>query len=87
MNEADSYYVALFESTSAALLAEKLLKHGKLPFKIIPVPRHISSDCGVCIRFPAVEKEKVEAALAGKVDVREIQPLEQQVNRNVSKRI
>ena len=75
MSEVESYYVALFDSTSAALLAEKLLKKEGIPFKIIPVPRHISSDCGVCIRFFSVEKEKVENTLKDKVDVQEIRPL------------
>jgi hypothetical protein len=75
MSEAESYYVALFDSTSAALLAEKLLKKEGVPFKIIPVPRHISSDCGVCIRFLCDEKEKVEKTLKDRVDVQEIRPL------------
>jgi hypothetical protein len=75
MSEVESYYVAMFDSTSAALLAEKLLKKEGIPFKIIPVPRHISSDCGVCIRFFSVEKEKVENTLKDKVDVQEIRPL------------
>jgi hypothetical protein len=75
MSEVESYYVALFDSTSAALLAEKLLKKKGIPFKIIPVPRHISSDCGVCIRFFSVEKEKVANTLKDKVDVQEIRPI------------
>jgi hypothetical protein len=75
MSEVESYYVALFDSTSATLLAEKLLKTEGIPFKIIPVPRHISSDCGVCIRFFSVEKEKVKNTLKDKVDIREIRPL------------
>jgi len=75
MSEVESYYVALFDSTSAALLAEKLLKKEGIPFKIIPVPRHISSDCGVCIRFFSVEKEKVENTLKDTVNVQEIRPI------------
>jgi hypothetical protein len=75
MSEVESYHVALFDSTSATLLAEKLLKTEGIPFKIIPVPRHISSDCGVCIRFFSVEKEKVKNTLKDKVDIQEIRPL------------
>jgi len=75
MSEVESYYVALFDSTSAALLAEKFLKKEGILFKIIPVPHHISSDCGVCIRFFSVEKEKVKNTLRDKVDVQEIRPL------------
>jgi hypothetical protein len=43
--------------------------------KLIPVPRHISSDCGICIRFTVDLRNRIEEALAGKVDIREIRPL------------
>ncbi|HQP30708.1 MAG TPA: DUF3343 domain-containing protein, partial [Deltaproteobacteria bacterium] len=49
----------LFKSVSHALLAEKTLKAEGIPFKLIPVPRHISSDCGVCMRFAAHDRERV----------------------------
>lgn len=75
MTDTESYFVALFDSTSATLLAEKILKKEGIPFKIIPVPRHISSDCGVCIRMTAEEKQRVENALADLVDIQEICPL------------
>ncbi len=69
------YLVALFSSTSGALMAEKLFKREGIPHKIIPVPRHISSDCGVCLRFLASERERAEKTLAGKVDIEDICPL------------
>lgn len=76
MKDGAPFQVVLFDSTSAALLAEKLLKQGGLPYKVIPVPRDISSDCGVCIRFPSEKREQVEAALAaGRVAFREIRAL------------
>ncbi len=64
--------ILLFDSTSAALQAEKLLKAQGLPFKIIPVPRHISSDCGVCIRFRAEDEGSVTNSLEGRVPVNAI---------------
>jgi len=75
MKQREPYLVILFDSTSAALLAEKFLKEGALTYKIIPVPRHISSDCGVCIRIPAWERAAVEDALRDHVDMRGILPL------------
>ena len=45
------YSVALFNSTSGALRAEKLLNKRGIAIKLIPVPRQLSSDCGVCLRF------------------------------------
>ena len=67
--EKNPYGVVLFHSTSGALMAEKLLKKAGIAYKIIPVPRHLSSDCGVCIRFLTQNASQVKKALAGKVEV------------------
>ena len=67
--QANEYGVVLFQSTSGALMAEKLLKKEGITYKIIPVPRHLSSDCGVCIRFASHDEPVVRKALAEKVDV------------------
>jgi hypothetical protein len=45
--------------------ADKLLKEKRLPHKLIPVPRQISSDCGVCIRIESGFVESVHHELAG----------------------
>lgn len=44
------YAVLLVQSTSHALRVEKLLRGEGIVCKMIPVPRHISSDCGLCVR-------------------------------------
>ncbi len=69
------YLVALFKSVSHALHAERVLKEANVPHKIIPVPRTMSSDCGVCIRFLPEHSEVLENTLAGKVETYTIQPL------------
>lgn len=51
--------VILFFSTHFALRAEKLTKEKGYATKLIPVPRHLSSDCGVCLRIPWEEKENI----------------------------
>jgi hypothetical protein len=43
------YAVILVRSTSHAMRVEKLLRDEGIICKMIPVPRHISSDCGVCV--------------------------------------
>ena len=43
-------YVVVY-STSQALKLEKLLMRVGILCKLIPVLRHISSDCGVCVRI------------------------------------
>jgi hypothetical protein len=72
MTDSAPYMIILFDSTSATLLAEKVLKKGGIAIKIIPVPRHISSDCGVCIRFSPEDRWKVEELLADMADDAEI---------------
>ena len=81
MIDKTSYDVILFKSVSYALKAEKILKQEKLPHKLIPVPKHISSDCGVCLMVHLDVKDKIMAALDGKVDVERVRALEDEDKR------
>ncbi|HON77869.1 MAG TPA: DUF3343 domain-containing protein [Spirochaetota bacterium] len=65
----------LFQSVSHALRSEKILKKANIPFKLIPVPKSISSDCGVCIRFTPEHSEKIISTLTGNVEYSEIRQL------------
>ncbi|HSQ27085.1 MAG TPA: DUF3343 domain-containing protein [Anaerolineales bacterium] len=51
------FTVILVDSTSHALRIEKLLAQVGIETKLVPVPRHLSSDCGVCVR---VDREKAQ---------------------------
>ncbi|PKN77488.1 MAG: hypothetical protein CVU52_00315 [Deltaproteobacteria bacterium HGW-Deltaproteobacteria-10] len=75
MKQKESSSVVLFESVSHALRAEKLIKTATISCKLIPVPRHLSSDCGICLRFNTEEKDRVEKILQGKLDFFEINVL------------
>ncbi|MCU0821911.1 MAG: DUF3343 domain-containing protein [Spirochaetes bacterium] len=75
MTGVPDYYVILYKSVSQALLSEKLLKSAGIPFKLIPVPKNISSDCGVCIRFLQEDRARIEEALSAKVEMEKIWPL------------
>lgn len=44
--------------------AEKILKLHKLEVLLIPVPRQLSSDCGLAIRFPLALRTDVEQRLS-----------------------
>jgi hypothetical protein len=70
------YSVMLFKAVSYVLKAEKILKKEGLPHKLIPVPKHISSDCGICLRFEPAMQNKIEAALLNKVEIEEIRTLD-----------
>jgi hypothetical protein len=69
------YSVMLFKAVSYVLKAEKILKKEGLPHKLIPVPKYISSDCGICLRFEPEMQNKIEAALLNKVEIEEIRAL------------
>ena len=58
-----TYVAILVLSTSHALRAEKVLHMASIESKLIPVPRSLSSDCGVCVRIKAEDSEAAEEAL------------------------
>lgn len=58
-----TYAVILVYSTSYALRAEKVLHMAGIRSKLIPVPRHLSSDCGVCLRIAPSDRDAAVEAL------------------------
>ena len=58
-----TYVVILVPSTSYALRAENVLHMAGIESKLIPVPRSLSSDCGVCVRIKAKDTAAAEQAL------------------------
>jgi hypothetical protein len=75
MTEKHPYCVALFNSVSHVMKAEKILKEAGILHKIVPVPKTISLDCGVCVRFEPELRDALLAALESKVSIREIREL------------
>jgi hypothetical protein len=69
------YFAALFQSVSHVISAERILKEAQVPHKIIPVPRKISSDCGVCMRFLPEHSELFQNTLNGKAEAYTIRSL------------
>ena len=58
------HVVILVYSPSHALRAEKILQEAAILCKLIPVPRHLSSDCGVCVRIRQSDKAAALETLA-----------------------
>ena len=46
----DRVYYLFFTTIHDVLKAEKRLKGAKVDVEVVPVPRTLSSDCGVCIK-------------------------------------
>jgi len=70
------YAVVLVQSTSHAMRVEKLLRDAGISSKMIPVPRHISSDCGACVRIRYGDMDAVRRVLeAVGIEVESIQAI------------
>ena len=61
--QSPDYGVVLLYSTSAAIRAEKVTQEAGLKVKLIPVPRQLSSDCGLSLRFEWDQADVVRAVL------------------------
>lgn len=62
------YLVITFHSTHHALKAERVMRDCGLEAKTIPVPRSISSNCGIALRVEAESGQDLEILLGeGKV--------------------
>jgi len=60
----EGFGVATFHSTHAVMRAEKILKEAGLEeVRLIPVPRQVSSDCGVTVRFLLSDLERARELL------------------------
>jgi len=71
-----AHTVLLFHTSNHALRAEKLLKQAGVACRLIPVPRHLSSDCGVCVRVDRPDRVAAErAVLDAGVDIAGIHDL------------
>ncbi len=75
MIEKGCYMVILVPSTSHALRAERVLHMAGIANKLIPVPRSLSSDCGVCLRISREDAEATRQALEkANVQIEDIKP-------------
>jgi len=55
----------LFDSIHYVMKAEELLKKAGIVIDLVPVPREISSDCGMGIAFRQQDMEKVSSLFSG----------------------
>jgi hypothetical protein len=62
----ETYTIIIAHSTGHVFRIEKLLKEAGFSSKMIPVPRHLSSDCGICIRIDNINSDPVREMLEKK---------------------
>lgn len=53
------FSVILFHSNNHSIRMSNILKKRNIDHKMIPVPRHLSSDCGYCVRIKSSDREIV----------------------------
>ena len=53
--------ILLVHTSGHAFSIEKALKKRGVRCRLTPIPRRVSSDCGICVRFDPNECQKVEA--------------------------
>lgn len=58
------YNYMTFKSVSYAMKAEAALKKCDIQYKIIPVPRSISSSCGLCVRFYSDDIDRLKSIIS-----------------------
>ena len=59
-----AYRLVLIQSASQAIKAETALRRAGIASKLMPVPRTVSSQCGVCLRVSLADAERAEEVLA-----------------------
>ncbi len=60
MNE---FHIILFHSNNYVMWAAKILKKKGLHYRIIPIPRELSSDCGYCLQIRSSDAEIAREAI------------------------
>lgn len=63
MKKTEEFNLISFESTHMAIKSEKLLKEINLDIRIIPVPREITSSCGLSLRINPLDYKEAKEIL------------------------
>jgi hypothetical protein len=53
-------HLVLFQNTRAVITAEKISKKNGITCTILPVPRSISTECGMAIEYQPEDRESIE---------------------------
>ena len=76
----EEYYLLTFESTHAAIATEKLLK--PVDIIVMPVPRFVSSSCGISIRINPEKRDDAEKIIKEKSQLKIYSGDEQEFDYN-----
>ena len=51
------FLFVIFKSMTYVLSAERIARKGAISCRIIPIPRNLSTDCGMCISVKSEERD------------------------------
>jgi hypothetical protein len=57
--------ILLFENVHRVMQAEGFLKRASIPCELLPTPKALSAECGMCLRVAAADLGSARAALGG----------------------
>jgi hypothetical protein len=63
LSKTDPRCAAVMEAIHYVIKGEKILKGAGVSIDVIPVPREISSDCGMALEFSCQDRSRVEKLL------------------------
>ncbi len=55
--------IVTFDTTAAAMAMEKACRAAGLPGRLMPVPRALTADCGICWRAEPAQREALERVI------------------------
>ncbi len=56
-------YLISFHTTADAMALEKVCRDAGCPGRLLPVPRSVTSDCGIAWSSPLTQKETLDALI------------------------
>ncbi len=62
-NSTDNEYIFIFNSIHRVMKAERILKKAGVKFILMPVPRQLTSDCGLSIKYTGDRYAEIRDAL------------------------
>ncbi|MCQ2419136.1 MAG: DUF3343 domain-containing protein [Clostridia bacterium] len=69
LKQAEKRLVITFHTTAGAMAMEKLCKKNAIPGRLVPVPRELTSDCGIAWSMAPADRAHLEPLLTGDSDI------------------
>lgn len=72
LKQAERRLVITFYTTAGAMAIEKLCKANGIAGRLIPVPRELTSDCGLAWSMKPSDRQRLDSVLDDREDISDI---------------